>query len=76
MCEFLREAMKRFLREHQTGDIFEFITSTVILIAFCTRSHKLANKCIYIPIYFVSGKCKTQIPNKIVFHCKVYKMSL
>jgi len=30
LCEFLREAMKRFLREHQTGDIFEFITSTVV----------------------------------------------
>lgn len=34
VCEFLREAMKRFLREHRTGDIFEFITSTVIQSRF------------------------------------------
>lgn len=34
LCEFLREAMKRFLREHRTGDIFEFITSTVIQSRF------------------------------------------
>lgn len=33
VCEFLREAMKRFLREHRTGDIFEF-TSTVIQSRF------------------------------------------
>lgn len=34
VCEFLREAMTRFLREHRTGDIFEFITSTVIQSRF------------------------------------------
>lgn len=52
VCEFLREAMKRFLREHQTGDIFEFITSTVIQSRFVLVSTNLPTYVYIIPFIF------------------------
>lgn len=55
LCEFLREAMKRFLREHRTGDIFEFITSTVIqsrFILVCQQMYTYSQLFYFILFFF------------------------